>query len=112
DAVPTHSGSDFSSGLVLADIAGFKPRHDDLFHAGAGQRFRFPGADQRAFPEHQIALPDRVHRGGADRLADGNAAELHAASAASSGEVRSAWVISAMMATAISAGDTAPIGNP
>ena len=52
-----------------------------------------------------------MHRRGAERIVRGDRAELHAASALSA-FLRSRSVISPMIETAISAGDTAPISSP
>ena len=105
---PFHSDSDVGGSLVLRDIARLQPRHHDFLDAGGLERGDFRRADQRALLEHELALADRMHRGGADRVSDRDSTELHAASAF----WRSTCVISPMMATAISAGDTAPISSP
>src|SRR6202008_204604 len=62
--------------------------------------------DQRAFLQHQRALADGVDGGGALGVPRRDRAEFHDTS------WRSAWVISPMIATAISAGDTASISRP
>jgi hypothetical protein len=111
-ARPGNSGSNIGSGLILGDVPRLDTGDDDLLDAGRLQRRDLLGADQRALLEHQVALADGMHRGRAERLLDGNGAELHAASASFSAFCRSVCVISAMMASAISAGDTAPIGSP
>ncbi len=112
DAGAGNGGRNFRSGAVLRDVALLDARHHDFFDAGAHERGHFLLADQRALLEYEIALADGMHRGGAERLVHGDGAEFHAASASFSAFSRSVWVISAMMASAISAGDTAPIGKP
>jgi len=68
--------------------------------------------DRGAFLQHQRSLTQRMDGNPADRLHRTGGAELHAAASLASFGSRSCAVISAMMATAISDGDTAPIGKP
>src|SRR5208282_3620249 len=88
--------------------------HHDVLDAGHLQRRDLGGADQRALLEHQRTLPDRVHRGRTERILWRDRTELHDAALTAAGSVssRSRSVICAMMATAISAGETAPISSP
>src|SRR5262249_38744548 len=62
-----------------------------------------------ALLEHQPVLADRVHGDATLRVTRRDGAKPHRLP---SGVRRSAAVISPMMATAISAGETAPIGSP
>src|SRR5205814_122872 len=80
--------------------------------AGLLQRGHLGSTNGRAFLEHQRTLAQRVHGHAADRLAGTGRAELHAACSFSLGGRRSCAVISAMMETAISDGDTAPMSSP
>src|SRR6185437_13613037 len=105
-------GGDVGRRPVLRDVVRLEPRDDDLLDAGGVERGDFLGTDQGALLEHQIALADRMHRCGAERFADRDRAEFHAATAALSLLTRSDCVISAMIETAISAGDTAPSDRP
>ena len=106
-----HGKRDIGRGLILGNVARLKLRDDDFLHRGGLQRGDFRRPDQRALLEHEVALANRMHRGGAERLGRSNRAEFHAASAFSD-FMRSRAVISAMMEMAISAGDTAPIASP
>ena len=108
---PCYGRRDFGGGLIFRDVARLKPRDDDFLHAGGLERGDFRRPDQRALLQHEIALADRMHRGGAERVVRGDGAEFHAASAFSDFS-RSRAVISAMMEMAISAGDTAPMASP
>ena len=102
---------------VFGDVAGLEPRHDEVLDAGGFERRDLGGADQRAFFEHQRALADGVHGGARRRASFGATApnfmtrppRRRARPAASS---RSRSVICAMIATAISAGETAPMSSP
>ena len=83
----------------------------------ASQRRDFGGADQRALLEHQRALPDGVHCSRAERILGATAPNFMTppctiGAARRSASSRSRSVICAMIATAISAGDTAPISSP
>ena len=60
---------DIGGGLILRHVAGFQPRHHDFLDARRLQRGHFRRPDQRALLEHEIALADRMHRGGAERIA-------------------------------------------
>ena len=96
---------------VFRDVTLFEPHHDDFLDPGAGERLDLGRADRGAFLQHQRSLAERVNGDAADRLHRTGRTELHAASSFSFGN-RSCAVISAMIATAISDGDTAPIGRP
>src|SRR5262249_4336858 len=100
---------DLGRGRVLRHVAGLDPRHDDLGDAGGLKRGDLGLADQGAFLQDEAALADRMHSNAALSLGHWHRAELHAAFSA---DCRSSAVISPMMATAISEGDTAPICNP
>ncbi len=106
NALPCHRLGDLGRGTVLGDVARLEPRHHDVLDAGRLQRRNFGGADQGALLQHQRTLTDGVDRGGALGLPRRDRAELHVGSA------RSACVISPMIATAISAGDTASMSSP
>ena len=108
--LPRHRLGDLGRGLVLGDVARLEPRHHDVLDAGRLQRRDLRRPDQRALLEHERALADGVDGGGAFGVARRDRAELHAAPHA--GSSRSRWVISPMIATAISAGDTAPMSSP
>ncbi len=70
-------------------------------------------ADRGAFLEHQQALPQRMHGDAANRVGRTGGTELHAAcSFAVSSAAAARAVISAMIETAISDGDTAPMRKP
>ncbi len=109
---------------VLGDVARFEPRHDDVVDAGRFQRRDFGGADQRALLEHQRALADGMHGGRAERVLWRDRTEFHDAALplptlpasgggqGGSASSRSRSVICAMIATAISAGETAPMSSP
>ena len=101
---------------VFGDIAGLEAGHDDVLDTGRLERGGLDRADQRALFEHHCALADGVHRGGADRLFRRDRSEFHDAALtrgrSAAGSSRSRSVICAMIATAISAGETAPISRP
>ena len=77
------------------------------------ERLDFGSADRGAFLQHQRALPQRMHGDAANRVGRTGGTEFHAACtfAVSFGS-RSSAVISAMIETAISDGDTAPMESP
>src|SRR5207253_7079619 len=104
---------DAGGGDVLGDVALLQPHHDDLFDTRLLERLDFSRADRGALLEHQCPLPQRMHGDAANRVGRTGGTELHAACtfAASFGN-RSSAVISAMIATAISDGDTAPMESP
>ena len=110
-ALPRHGLGDLGRGLVLRDVARLEPRHHDLLDAGRLQRRDLRGPDQRALLEHERALADGVDGGGALGVPRRDRAELHEA-LPHDGSWRSRCVISPMMATAISDGDTAPMSSP
>src|ERR1700682_1761646 len=100
--------------LAAAEASGTSPApvgppHDDCLRPGAGQRLDFSGADRGALLEHQRSLTQGVNGDAADRVRRTGGAAFYAAASFGS---RSCAVISAMIATAISDGDTAPIGRP
>ena len=73
--------------------------------------------DGRALLEHQRALAQRMHGDAANRVGRAGGTEFHAAFSFASSfglscGMRKVAVISAMMATAISDGDTAPMFSP
>src|SRR5262249_6170628 len=98
--------------LILRNIAGFKPRYDNLGNAGSLERGDLGSANHGAFLENKITLAYRVHGRGAERVVRRNRTELHAATDLFCGLCRSRAVISPIIATAISAGDTALISSP
>src|SRR5690606_1088253 len=110
-AVARDRPGDAPGGHVLRDLVGVEPCHRHLADAGGLQRLRLGGADRRALAQDEVALADGVDRDAADGVAWRQRAELHAALASTFGN-RSAAVIWPMIATAISAGDTAPIFSP
>src|ERR1019366_1066611 len=80
--------------------------------AGAGQRLDLGRTDRGALLEHQRSLTQGVNGDAADRVRRTGGTELHAAASLASFGSRNCAVISAMIATAISDGETAPIGSP
>ena len=100
---------DLGRGRVLRHVARLDPRHHDLGDAGGLERCDLGLADRGALLEHEAALADRMHRNRAFGLGDRHRAELHAPF---SGDCRSRAVISPMIATAISDGETAPMSSP
>ena len=94
---------------VFGNVALLQPHHHDFLHARSGQRLDLGVADGGAFLEHQRSLPQGVHGDAADRVRRAGGTEFHAAFSLGN---RNCAVISAMMATAISDGETAPIGRP
>src|SRR5438270_13849385 len=90
-----------------------KPRDHDLTDARGLERLDLGLADHGALPEHEAGLADRMHCDPAYRLGDWNGSEFHdPASRGFFAPARSRPVISAMIATAISGGDTAEISSP
>src|SRR4029079_3725228 len=65
--------------------------------------------DDGALLQHEAALPQRMHGRGAKRILGRDRTEFHFSAPPG---CRKRAVISAMMATAISAGDTAPMESP
>src|ERR1043165_5621309 len=108
-ALPGDRRGDLGSGGILGDTARLEPRHDDLGNMRGLERGNLRRADARAFLEREAVLADGVHRNRALGLARGNGAEFHRLPSAVS---RSRAVISPMMATAISGGETAPMASP
>src|SRR5439155_228780 len=108
-SLPCHRRRDLGRGCVLRDIPRLGARYYDHFDAGGLERGDLVLADQRALFQHEAALADRMHRNATLRLRHWHRAELHEPF---SGDWRSSAVISPMMATAISEGDTAPIASP
>ena len=109
DAIAGHGLRDAGGGRVFGNIAVVQTHHHDFADAGAGQRLDFGRADGGALLEHQRSLAKRMNGDAADRVRRAGRTELHAAASLGS---RSCAVISAMIETAISDGDTAPIGRP
>src|SRR5207253_7921461 len=73
------------------------------------QRLHFGRTNRSALLQHERTLAQGVNRDAANRVLRNGRPELHAAASFGS---RSWAVISAMIATAISDGETAPIGSP
>ena len=76
------------------------------------ERLDFGGADRGALLLDQRSLAQGVDSHPANRLGWTGGTELHAASSFSAGGSRNCAVISAMIETAISDGETAPIASP
>src|SRR5690242_19322389 len=72
---------DIGCSLILRDIAWVQPCDRNFLHARRLEGGNFRGSDLSALLEHQIALPDRMHRGSAERISYRYCTELHAASA-------------------------------
>ena len=89
-----------------------QPHHDDFLDAGLVERLDLGGTDRGALLQHQRALTQGVDGDAADRVGRTGGTELHAACSFSLAGSRSCAVISAMIETAISDGDTAPIASP
>src|SRR5262249_7207684 len=103
---------DRSRGSVLGDVAWLQPHDDDVLDAGLLERGDFGRADRGALLQHQRSVTKGVDGDPANRLRRTGRTELHAAASFSFAGRRSCAVISAMIATAISDGDTAPMGRP
>src|SRR6185295_4799505 len=112
DALAGHRLRNAGRGGVFGNVVRFEPYNDDFFHARLFQRGNLGSADRGALLQHQRALTQRVHGDAADRVLWARRTKLHAACSFSFGGMRSCAVISAMMETAISAGDTAPMSSP
>ncbi len=113
DAGPRHHHGDLRRGGVLGNVARLAARHHDFGDPGGLERGDLGLTDHRALLQHEAALADRMNRDCALGFADRYRAELHEAfSSTCSGCCRSRAVISPMIATAISAGDTAPMSSP
>jgi len=112
DAVAGNRLRDTGSSDVFGDVTLFEPHHDDFLDAGAPERLDLGGTDRGALLQHQRSLTQGVDGNPANRFRRTGRTELHAASSFSFGGSRSCAVISAMIATAISDGDTAPIARP
>ncbi len=95
--------------VILRHIARIEPRHHDIGNAGDLERRDMSRIDHRALLQDEFALSNGVHGSCADRIFRRDGSEFHAAF---SGTCRRRAVISAMMETAISGGDTAPISSP
>ena len=80
-ALAFHGRSNIGGRLILRDVARLEPRDHDFLDSGCLERGHFRRPDQRALLEHEIALADRMHRGGAERIVRSDRAEFHAASA-------------------------------
>src|SRR3954469_19322529 len=112
NALAADGERDAGSRDVLGDVALLHPHHDDLFDAAALQRLDLGRPDRRSLLQHQRSLAQGVDGYPADRVLGARRAELHAASSFSLGGSLSTAVISAMIDTAISEGETAPIASP
>src|SRR6185437_3283254 len=112
DALAGDGPGDRGGRHVLGNLALLEPHHDDLFDAGILQRFDLARADGRAFLQDKRSLAQGMDGHPANRFSRTGRTELHAASSFSLAGSRNCAVISAMTATAISDGDTAPIGRP
>ena len=106
-ALPRHCCCNRSRSFVFRHVTALEFRDHDLQNTGRFQRLDLGWADQRALLEHQRVLANGVHRGRTQRLVRRDRAEFHAASVC-----RNCAVISPMIATAISAGEIAPISSP
>ncbi len=73
---------------VFGHVARFEAGHDDVLDTGCFERGDLGGADQRAFLQHQPALADRMHGGGAERVLGRDRAEFHDATLATTGSAR------------------------
>ena len=113
DALAGNRLRDAGGGVVFGDVALLQPHHDDFLDARLVERLDLGRADRGALLEHQRTLPQRMHGDAANRVGRTGGTELHAACtfAVSFGS-RSSAVISAMIETAISDGDTAPMLSP
>src|SRR5205807_6912132 len=112
DALAGHGLRNAGSGLVFGDVALLQPHHDHFRHAGLVERLDLGRSDRGALLEHQGSLTERMYGDPANRLGRTGRTELHAASSFSFGGRRNCAVISAMIATAISDGETAPTLSP
>src|SRR5262249_17234007 len=125
DALAGNRFGDLGGGDVLGNVAGLQPSDHNLVDAGGLQSGGLGRSDRRALFEDKPGLTDGVHGGRAERLLDRHRAEFHdAAVAAAGGATRSPKgcsmsaaacsrsVTCAMIATAISAGEIAPISSP
>src|SRR4029077_19563271 len=88
------------------------PHDDDFLNACLVERLDLGGADRCALLQHQRPLAQGVDGHPANRLGRTGSTDLHAASSFSFGGSRNCAVISAMIETAISDGETAPIARP
>ena len=93
--------------LVLGDVAGLVARRDDGNDARLRQRRHVVGREHPALLEGVFADLEAVGEDGADGLVEGRPTEDHGAPSR-----RSSRVSSPRMATAISAGVTAPMSRP
>ena len=112
DAIADDGLCDAGGGDVFGDVAVFEPHDHDFLDARAVQRLDLCGADRGALLQHQRSLTQGVDGDAANRVPWTGGAELHAAASLASFGSRNCAVISAMIETAISDGDTAPIGRP
>ncbi len=115
DAVARHRRGNARCRFVLRDVVLVETRDHDFLDACLLQRCHLGEADDGAFFKHKRALTYGVNRNAAESIFRFNGTEFHAAdfvlSGVSAGS-RSLAVISAMIATAISDGETAPICRP
>ena len=111
DAVAGDGVRDAAGGDVFGNVALLEPDHDDFLDAGLVERLDLGRADRGALLQHQRSLAQGMNGDAANRVRRAGGTEFHAASTFSFGS-RNCAVISAMIATAISDGDTAPIFSP
>ncbi len=109
NAVSPHRAGERGGGFVFRNVAGLEPRHDDLGDSGRRKGGDVGCGNDRALAHDFRAGAHRMRRDRALRLGDRNRAEFHGLA---SGPRRRRSVISARIATAISAGLAAPIGSP
>src|SRR4029450_13714950 len=107
-ALALDRGGDFGGSLIFRHVCGVETRHGDFLYACGLKRDDFVRAYSCSLLEHKFALANRMHGRRATGIGDRDRPKLHAASAF----FRRTCVISPMMATAISAGDTASISSP
>ena len=112
DAVAGDRLRDAGGRDILGDVAVLEPHHHDFLDAGVGQRLDFSRADRGALLEYQRSLTQGMNGDAADCVRRTGGTEFHAAASFSLAGRRNCAVISAMIATAISDGDTAPMLSP
>ncbi len=109
-----HGHRDLGGSRVFRYVVLLDTRYHDLVNAGSLERGDLALPDQRTFLQNHAMLAYRMHRDATLGLADRHRAEFHDAFSSifsAAGCLRRA-VISPMMATAISGGDTAPMARP
>ncbi len=112
--LPDHRRRYLGCGRVFRYVARLDARHHDLGNAGGPEGDDLVLSNQRALLKDQTILANRMHRDATLGLADRHRAESHDAFSAvfSAAACRRQAVISPMIATAISGGDTAPMASP